>query len=144
MRKLLLLALLLCKCLALIDIKVNLHKKYDENGQYYITDDIVAIATRPNNYDYDDMDGAKRHSLIDDRRNWRKKVLLNPSEMDHKDYDTRRRHDFENPRYFDEPESKPFNGLERQREIELGGYRKRYDDIAAVKSAELAHPSTFM
>ncbi|XP_028168674.1 uncharacterized protein LOC114358816 [Ostrinia furnacalis] len=106
---------------------------------------IVAFATRSGNYDYDDrdVDSNKRHSLIDDRRNWRKKMLIGPGDMDHKDYDTRKRHDYDNPRYFDEPETKLFGGIERQRETDLAGYRKRFDDIdkmGAMKSGEHASP----
>ncbi|KAL0871245.1 hypothetical protein ABMA27_005004 [Loxostege sticticalis] len=107
--------------------------------------DIVALATRSGNYDYEEADGNKRHSLIDDRRNWRKKVLLGTGD---KEYDIRKRHDYDNPRYFDEPESKLFNGIERQREADLvQGYRKRYEDIdkmLALKSSEIGHSSPYM
>lgn len=148
MRKLLLLALLLCKCLALIDIQVNLEGHTDEKGINYITDDIIAIATRANNFDYDEMEGAKRHSLIDDRRNWRKKVLLNPAEMDHKDFDGRRRHDYENQKYFEDQDPKLYGGLaNREREPDPGNYKKRYEDVDKVpgaKSAELGHPAPYL
>jgi hypothetical protein len=147
MRKLLLLALLLCKCSAYSNFTVDLDQQYHINRRNYIADNVVALATRSNNYDYDDVDGSKRHSLIDDRRNWRKKVLLGPGELDHKDYDPRKRHDYDPPRYFDEPEPKLFGGIERHREADLANYRKRYEDIeklAALKSGEIAHPSAYM
>ena len=73
------------------------------------------MAARVNTYDYDDIDGNKRH-LLDDRRKWRKKALLNPME-DHREWD-RRRNDYENrdPRYMDEPDPKIFGGIDRQRD----------------------------
>lgn len=65
-----------------------------------------------------------------------------------KEYDIRKRHDYDNPRYFDEPESKLFNGIERQREADLvQGYRKRYEDIdkmLALKSSEIGHSSPYL
>lgn len=117
MRKLLLLALLLCKCIALIEIRVDLGTRSDDNGQNYITDDIVALGTRQGNYDYDEND--KRHSL-DDRRGWRKKALQSVD----KEWDERRRHDYEAPRY-DELEGKSF-GERRDPEAR---YRHRYEDV---------------
>ncbi|CAH0400913.1 unnamed protein product [Chilo suppressalis] len=109
---------------------------------------IVALATSSNNYEYDDMDGNKRHSLIDDRRNWRKKALLGPSEQDHKEYDTRKRNDYDSTRYYDEPESNAFGGIERHREADTANYRKRYDDLEklpGIKSAESgSHTSSYL
>lgn len=136
------LAFLLCKCLALIDYKGSGHNDVKEHN--YIADDIIAIATR-SNYDYDDVDGSKRHSLIDDRRNWRKKALLKPIE-DHREWD-RKRYDFDNPRY-DEMDSKSYNGVDRQRELDISSsYHRqplRYEDPdklmpPGIRSSELAH-----
>ncbi|KAM3965866.1 LOW QUALITY PROTEIN: uncharacterized protein ACR2FA_000196 [Aphomia sociella] len=110
--------------------------------------DIVALATRSSNYDYDDIDGNKRHSFIDDRRNWRK-TLLKP-EMEHKDWDDRRRHDFDNPRYLEESDVKMFSNLDRQRDLDLStNYRgqRRYDDTdktGIYKSGEIGHSSTYL
>ncbi|CAG9788748.1 unnamed protein product [Diatraea saccharalis] len=100
---------------------------------------IVAWATRTNNYEYDDLDGNKRHSLIDDRRNWRKKALLSPSELDHKEYEARKRHDYDSTRYFEESEPKSFGVIDRHRDGEIPSYRKRYEDLeklSGLKSSE--------
>ncbi|KAG6443261.1 uncharacterized protein LOC115455876 [Manduca sexta] len=110
---------------------------------------IVAFATRSGIYDYEDIDGNKRHSLIDERRNWRKKTLLKSE--DHKDWSGRTRHDYDNTRYLDE-DSKPFNGIEKQRDQDLSLYRgpRHYEDIeklsapSALKSSELGHSSAFI
>lgn len=147
MRKLLILAFLLCKCLALIDYRGSGNNYV--KGHNYIADDIIAIATR-SNYDYDDVDGSKRHSLIDDRRNWRKKALLKPAE-DHREWE-RKRYEYDSPRYVDEMDSKSYNGVDRQRELDLSsGYRqpRRYEDPdklsvpPGIKSSELGHSSAF-
>lgn len=148
MRKLLILAFLLCKCLAFIDYRGS--EQNDVTGHHYIPDDIIAIATR-SNYDYDDVNGAKRHSLIDDRRNWRKKALLKPTD-DNREWD-KKRYEYDNPRYGDEMDSKSYNGVDRQRELDLSSsYRQphRYEDpdklsmSPAIKSSELAHSSAFL
>lgn len=134
--------------MALIGYKGS--EQNDAKGHNYIADDIIAIATR-SNYDYDDTDGSKRHSLIDDRRNWRKKALLKPPE-DHREWD-RKRYEYDNPRYIDEMDSKSYNGVDRQRELDLSsGYRqpRRYEESdklsmpPGIKSSELAHSSSFM
>lgn len=122
MRKILIVALLLCKCFALIDLKTD-DQNNDGKVPNYITDNIVALATRSGSYDYEDGDGNKRHSIIDDRRNWRKKALLKPLE-DHKDYD-RWRYDYENQRYMDEQDQKTYNLPERSRDRD----RERDRDI---------------
>lgn len=117
------------------------------------------MATRAGGYDYDDIEGNKRHSLIDDRRNWRKKALLKPLD-DHKDWD-RRRHDYDGPRYMDQdPDLKIFGGIDRQRDLDISApYRDRdrerqgpprhYEDDKmnmqqGMKSAEMGHSSSYM
>ncbi|KOB68557.1 Uncharacterized protein OBRU01_18272 [Operophtera brumata] len=114
----------------------------------YIADDIIAIATR--SYDYDDVDGSKRHSLLDDRRYWRQKALLKPAE-DHKEWE-KKRNEYENPRYVDEMDSKSYNNaLDRLHDMDLSsGYRRRYEDpdklsmTLGMKSSELTHSSSFL
>lgn len=152
MRKLLILALLLCKCLALVNCTID--GKYNVNSENAnIIDNIVAMATRAGSYDYDDIDGSKRHSILDDRRNWRKKALLKPME-EHKEWD-RRRHDYDNQRYIDDTEPKIFGGIDRQRDLDdQSPYRqpqgpRHYDDEKlnlqqALKSAEAAHSAAYM
>ncbi|XP_026726536.1 uncharacterized protein LOC113492977 isoform X1 [Trichoplusia ni] len=120
---------------------------------------IIAMATRAGGYDYDDIEGNKRHSLIDDRRNWRKKALLKPLD-DHKDWD-RRRHDYDGPRYMDQdPDLKIFGGIDRQRDLDISApYRDRdrerqgpprhYEDDKmnmqqGMKSAEMGHSSSYI
>lgn len=111
------------------------------------------MAARVNSYDYDDADGSKRHSLIDDRRKWRKKALLNPIE-EHRDWD-RRRNDYDNrdPRYMDETETKLFGGIDRQRENNMdNAYRQSpryYEDDKlnlqqSLNSAEVAHAASYV
>lgn len=149
MRKLLILAFLLCKSSAIIDVQYRVNSKRNHQA-HYLPDDIVAIATRANNYDYDDVEAMKRHSLIDDRRNWRKKALLKAPE-EHREWD-RKRSDYDGQRYSEDMESKNFNGIDRQRELDVSsGYRQhRYDDVdklgspQGMKSAELAHSAPFL
>ncbi|XP_021189156.2 uncharacterized protein LOC110375395 [Helicoverpa armigera] len=113
---------------------------------------IIAMGTRVNNYDYDDIDANKRHSIIDDRRNWRKKALLKPID-DHKEWTDRRRHDYDNrdPRYMDEPEQKMFGGIDRPRDMDISspyrpgpGPQRHYEEEKmnlqqSIKSAEAPH-----
>ncbi|XP_075980582.1 uncharacterized protein LOC142979520 [Anticarsia gemmatalis] len=117
---------------------------------------LVAFAARPGGgYDYDDVEGNKRHSLIDDRRNWRKKALIKPIE-EHKEYDKWRR-DYEGQRYMEDAESKGFNAIDRQRDRELdmsasyrGGGNRRFDSDNnlqqnIIKSGEReGHPASYM
>ncbi|XP_052756941.1 uncharacterized protein LOC113516203 [Galleria mellonella] len=111
--------------------------------------DIVALATRSGNYDYDDIDANKRHSFIDDRRNWRKKALQNPSEFEHKDWNDKKRR-YDNPRYVDDPESKLLSNLDRPRELDLSSsYRgqRHYDNLdkaTIFKSSETVHSSAYL
>lgn len=95
----------------------------------YISDDI-ADATRANIYDYDDPDSIKPHSLVDERRNWRKKALLKPFEVEHKEWDDRRyEHDI--PRYSDDLETKRYVGSDRRREMDperIYKEERRYED----------------
>lgn len=72
----------------------------------------------------------KRHSMIDDRRNWRKKALQKPGE-DYRDWD-RKRYDYDN-RYPDDIDVKnSYNGMpDRQHDIDLSSnFRqpRKYDD----------------
>ncbi|KAL4703535.1 hypothetical protein ACJJTC_010155 [Scirpophaga incertulas] len=109
---------------------------------------IIALATKTNAFDYEDVDGSKRHAFIDDRRNWRKKALLGAgsSDLDHKDYDRKVRHDYDLRRYYDNPEAKLLSEIERQRETDLFNYRKRSEVInkpVSPKSEELEHPAIY-
>lgn len=136
------LAFLLCKCLTLL-VNIVSSAPSDVRGHNYIPDDIIAIATRANGYDYDDMDASKIHYMqqLDDRRNWRKKTLSKP--IDDRDWE-RRRYEYDNQRYINYPDSKSFNGIERQREMDMPppGYRHRnYDDF---KSSEIAHAGSLV
>ncbi|KAJ8715091.1 hypothetical protein PYW08_005072 [Mythimna loreyi] len=118
---------------------------------------IITMAARGNSYDYDDIDGNKRHSLIDDRRKWRKKALSSPMD-EHRDWD-RRRSDYDNrdPRYMDEPpEQKIFGGIDRQRDNNImdgqSPYRqppRHYEEDKMnmqqpMKSAEMAHAPQYI
>lgn len=143
MRKLLLLALLLCK----FKLTVNIDTEQDNDRIEYIPDNIVALATRSsNNYDYEDIDGNKK--LIDERRNWRKKALLKTEH--HKDWDSKR-HEFDN-RYLDESDTKTFSGMERPKELDMSAaYRAphHFDDVKSnmpfgMKSSEVPHSSNFL
>lgn len=150
------LAFLLCKCLTLLVINVS-SVSSDVQGYNYIADDIIAIATRSSNYDYDELDGSKRHYMqqLEDRRSWRKKALAKAAD-DHRDWEReRRRYEYDNQRYLDDADSKSYNAMERQRDIDvIPGYRDRhrkYDDVVdkmqmppGIKSAEVAHASSLL
>lgn len=125
MRKLLLLALLLCKCLALIKIRIDLGARSDHDGLTYLTDDIIAllVGTRQGGYDYDESD--KRHSL-DDRRSWRKKAL----QPEDKDWNERRRHEYDGQIY-EEMDGKSFG----ERRDPDASYRRRYEDVDKLNVA---------
>ncbi|XP_023943270.1 uncharacterized protein LOC112049552 isoform X2 [Bicyclus anynana] len=113
---------------------------------------IVTNANRPNPYDYGDPDEIKRHSFVDERRNWRKKALLKPFDQDHKDWDDRR-YDRDIPVYSDDPEPRHFGGLEGQREMDPSAavYRGQghYEDedkmnmLHKARSAEVRHVPSF-
>ncbi|KAI8439475.1 hypothetical protein MSG28_013247 [Choristoneura fumiferana] len=103
-----------------------------------------ALPMRSNNYDYEDVDG-KRHALESDRRNWRKKALLNLKSIEQgKEWDdnTRRRGDFESVRYPDDMDRRspdlptPYRG------------QRHYDGVdkmanMAMKSAEMGQSSPY-
>lgn len=111
------------------------------------------MAARVNSYDYDDIDGNKRH-VLDDRRKWRKKALLNPME-NHRDWD-RRRNEYENPRYMEEPDPKIFGGIDRQRDNNnnmdvQSSYRqpqRNYEEdkinLQQTLNQEVPHASSYM
>ncbi|XP_068618064.1 uncharacterized protein [Battus philenor] len=110
---------------------------------------IIAFASRINNYDYDDAENNKRHTLGDDRRNWRKKALLKSLDSDHKDWDDRRRLEQDNMRYSED--DKVFGGLDRQREMDLPPSvfrgQRRYDELDKIISGvnnDLTRPSSFL
>ncbi|XP_060804962.1 uncharacterized protein LOC106140400 [Amyelois transitella] len=105
---------------------------------------VVAFATRPGSgYDYDnnDLDGNKRHALLDDRRTWRKKALLKTNDLS-RDFDDRKNHEYSD-RYSDD--DMKMSDSERQRDFDSPSFRgqRRYDDpdkIAPPRSNEFAHP----
>ncbi|XP_059052575.1 uncharacterized protein LOC131847127 [Achroia grisella] len=111
--------------------------------------DIVALATRSGNFDYDDIDGIKRHSFFDERRNWRKKALLKHSEFEHKNWDDKRRHDYNTARYLDEHEAKLFSNIDGLRDLDFtSNFRgqKHYDEPdkgTMFKSSEI-HSSAYL
>lgn len=125
------------------------------NEHVNVTDNIIAMAARVNSYDYDDMDGNKRHSLIDDRRKWRKKALSSSID-EQRDWDRRKSdYDSRDPRYMDEPEQKIFGGIDRQRDNNMDGpspYRnppRHYEEDKMnmqqmMKSAEVSHALSYM
>ncbi|XP_045488879.1 uncharacterized protein LOC123690105 [Pieris rapae] len=93
-------------------------------------------------YDYDDIDNSKRHSFIDDRRNWRKKALLKSFDQDHKDWDERRKYE-ESPRYLDDTDDKA--GFTRKEYDSFGyGIGKQLEDTdkARYRSTEIGHLQT--
>lgn len=143
MRKLLLLALLLCKCKK-VKRGVILKSVVFLYSNIRITDDIVGSASRMG-YDYDEMDAMKRHG----DRSWRRKGIVKSME---RVWDDRKRHDYEtmniNPqRYYEEMEPKGYPPMERPRSE--SEYNKRhYDDIDKLqkaltgpKSIEMDHPA---
>ncbi|XP_045500557.1 uncharacterized protein LOC123698007 isoform X1 [Colias croceus] len=93
----------------------------------------VVEGNRLNNFDYDDME--KRHSFIDERRNWRKKALLKSLEPDHKDWDERRRYEQENLRYYDDMDGKP--GSIRKGEYDIAG--ASYGNQKQLEEIDKAH-----
>ncbi|XP_053610515.1 uncharacterized protein LOC128675245 [Plodia interpunctella] len=107
--------------------------------------DIVAYGNRPGSgYDYDsnDIDGSKRHAMLDDRRNWRKKALLKPNDMiDRANYEERKNHDYD--RYPEDSDLKMADP-DRQRELDAPSFRgqRRYDDsekMSPPRSGEFGH-----
>ncbi|OWR53040.1 hypothetical protein KGM_207395 [Danaus plexippus plexippus] len=102
-------------------------------------------------YDYDDPEGIKRHSFVDERRNWRKKALLKSYDDDHKEWDDRG-YEHVAPKYLDEPDAKYFGGAERQdmdRSESLYRGQRRYDDtekanlMHKIRSSEVGHQPAF-
>lgn len=113
----------------------------------FFLDNIVANANRANPYDYDDPDGIKRHSFVDERRNWRKKALLKPFDQPHKDWDDRR-YDRDIPTYADEPEPKHLGGSHPSTSLYRG--HRLYDDrddnintLHKMRSAEVGHSPSY-
>ncbi|CAK1555631.1 unnamed protein product [Leptosia nina] len=91
------------------------------------------------NYDYDDIDSLKRHSFIDDRRNWRKKALLK-FDQDH-NWEERRR--YEDTRYLDDIENKPGQRKSDYDSSGTGyGSQKHDDEKTRYRSTEISHSAT--
>ncbi|CAH2043728.1 unnamed protein product, partial [Iphiclides podalirius] len=111
--------------------------------------DVFAFASRINNYDYEDVEGNKRHTLGDDRRNWRKKALLKTLDSDHKDWDDRRRFEQDNMRYTED--DKGYGAIDRQREMDTPSSvfrgQRRYDELDKMISGinnDLNRPSSLL
>lgn len=69
-------------------------------------------------------------------------------EPEHKEWDDRRRHEYDNPRYAEESDPKIYNNVERPRDHEPSSYRgqRRFEEaekMAAVRSGEMRHGATY-
>ncbi|KPJ18745.1 hypothetical protein RR48_10689 [Papilio machaon] len=110
--------------------------------------DVIAFGSRLNNYDYEDGEN-KRHTIGEERRNWRKKSQLKPIDSDHKDWDDRRRMESDSMRYSDD--DKGYGSMDRQRDMDppssMFRGQRRYDELDKMISGvtnDLARPSSFL